>query len=181
MCKAPETPVPCQRYAVSTKTCPSCGEVVPAAATRCKHCFYEFHAAPKKKGAGILLILGTIAAMVCVGAGVMYYVLNVQAVKQNVVVDQETTSIVWTRTYADKTETDRLPFADVREIELVIGGKKSTWEVNVITNEGKRIMLHQSSDTNLKGYADHLSNVMDKPLVEVRNLKNFDEQYTLDD
>ncbi len=163
--------------ALSTKTCPSCGEEVPTAATRCKNCFYEFTDEPKKKGAGIILLLGTIAAMVCVGAGVMYFILTEQAVKRNVVIDQETTSIVWTKTYADKTETDRLDFSQVKEVELIIGGQRATWEVNVITLGGDRKLLHQSNDNNLKGYADHVSNVMEKPLVEVRKLKDFDERF----
>ena len=168
---------------MSKKSCPSCGAEVPSAATRCKHCFHEFGADEglPKKSSGLVLLLGTIAAMVCVGAAAMYYVVNHQAVKRNVVIDQETASVVWTRTSSQGTETDRLPFADIKEIEFVIGGKRATWEVYAVTQGGSKKLLHQSDEGSLEGYADHISHVMEKELVEVRNMKNFDERYTLDD
>ena len=167
---------------MSKKTCPSCGAMVPTEATRCKHCFHEFGSdAPKKKTGGLLLLLGTIAAMACVGAVAMYYVVNHQAVKRNVVIDQETASVIWTRTSSQGTETDRLPFAEIKEIELVVGGKRATWEVFAVTIGGDKKLLHSSSEGTLEGYAEHISHVMEKPVVEVRNMKNFDEKYTDDD
>jgi len=166
---------------VSTKTCPSCGEIVPAVVNRCKHCFHEFDGAAPKKSSGMLLIAATLAAMVCVGAVAMWYLVNHQAVKRNVVIDQETSSVVWTRTSSNGTETDRLAFDRIKEIEFVIGGKRATWEVYVNTTDDGKKLLHQSSESSLQGYVDHIANVMDKPVVEVRNLKNFDEKYTLDD
>lgn len=167
---------------MSKKSCPSCGAEVPSAASRCKHCFHEFGAEDgPKKSSGLVLLLATVAAMVCVGAGIMWYVVNHQAVKRNVVIDQETASVIWTRTSSQGTETDRLPFSEIKEIELVIGGKKATWEVYAVRLNGEKTMLHQSSESTLEGYADHISHVMEKPLIEVRNMKNFDEQYTLDD
>jgi len=167
---------------VSKKTCPSCGAMVPTAATRCKHCFHEFGAGEtSKKSSGLMLLLGTIAAMLCVGAAAMYYVVNHQAVKRNVVIDQETASVVWTRTSSQGTETDRLPFAEIREIELVIGGKRATWEVYANTIGGEQKLLNSSHDGTLEGYAEHISHVMEKPVVEVRNMKDFDEKYTRDD
>jgi len=167
---------------VSKKTCPSCGAEVPTAASRCKHCFHEFSAdeGPKKSN-GLILLAATIAAMVCVGAAAMWFIVHHQAVKRNVVIDQETASVVWTRTTSQGTETDRLPFADIKEIEFVIGGKRATWEVYAIQLDGDKKLLHQSSEATLEGYADHISHVMEKPLIEVRKMKNFDEQYTLDD
>ncbi len=167
---------------MSKKTCPSCGAMVPTAASRCKHCFHEFGAddAPKKSS-GLVLMLATLAAMICVGAGAMWYVVNHQAVKRNVVIDQETASVIWTRTSSQGTETDRLSFAEIKEIEFVIGGKRSTWEVYAVQLDGDKKLLHQSNEGSLEGYADHISHVMEKPLVEVRNMKDFDEQYTVDD
>ena len=168
---------------MSKKTCPSCGQMVPTAASRCKSCFHDFSAEdqPKKKSGGILLLLGTVAAMVCVGAVAMYYVVNHQAVKRNVVIDQESASVVWTRTSSQGTETDRLPFAELKELEFVIGGKRSTWEVYAVNLDGDKKLLHSSNEGTLEGYAEHISHVMEKPVVEVRNMKNFDEKYTLDD
>ncbi len=168
---------------MSKKTCPSCGAEVPSAATRCKHCFYDFTAdeQPAKKSSGLVLLLATLAAMICVGAGAMYYIVNHQAVKRNVVIDQETSSVVWTRTSSQGTETERLAFEDIVEIEFVIGGKRSTWEVYAVKTDGDRKLLHQSDESSLEGYADHISHVMEKEVVEIRNMKNFDEQYTMDD
>ncbi len=167
---------------MSKKSCPSCGAEVPSAASRCKHCFHEFASddAPKKSS-GFIILLATVAAMVCVGAGAMWYIVNHQAVKRNVVIDEETASVVWTRTSSQGTETDRLPFAEIKELEFVVGGKKATWEVYAVQLDGDKKLLHSSSEGTLEGYADHISHVMDKPLVEVRNIKNFDEQYTLDE
>ncbi len=168
---------------MSKKTCPSCGAEVPSAATRCKHCFYDFTAdeQPAKKSSGLVLLLATLDAMICVGAGAMYYIVNHQAVKRNVVIDQETSSVVWTRTSSQGTETERLAFEDIVEIEFVIGGKRSTWEVYAVKTDGDRKLLHQSDESSLEGYADHISHVMEKEVVEIRNMKNFDEQYTMDD
>lgn len=167
---------------MSKKTCPSCGEMVPTAAMRCKHCFHEFATdEPVKKTSGILLLLGTVAAMVCVGAGVMYYVVNHQAVKRNVSIDQESQSVVWTRTSSQGIETDRLPFAEIKELEFVVGGKRSTWEVYAVQLDGEKKLLHSSDEGTLKGYAEHISHVMDKQVVEIRNMKDFDEKYTMDD
>ena len=162
---------------MATKTCPNCGAEVPLAATRCKHCFYEFEKSPKNRSSGLLLILGLVVAMVLSGAGVMYYLLNVQSVKRNVVIDQETHSIVWTRTYADKVETERLPFDDVVKVEHIFGGKDATFEVVVITTNGERKVLNQSDDAPLTSYAEHVAHVMDKPFLNIRKVKGFGEKY----
>ena len=123
------------------------------------------------------MIIGLIAAMVCVGAGVMYYVLNFQSVKRNVVIDEETQSVVWTRTYADKVETDRLPFAEIEKVENIMGGSNATFEVMLVTTDGERFLLNQSNDVPLESYAQHISHVIEKPLVQVRKIKGFGEQY----
>jgi hypothetical protein len=168
---------------MSKKTCPSCGAEVPSAASRCKHCFHEFGGGEgiPKKSSGLVLLLATLAAMLCVGAAAMWYVVNHQAVKRNVVIDQETQSVVWTRTSSQGTETDRLAFENIKEIEFVIGGKRATWEVYAVQLDGDKKLLHSSSTDSLDGYADHISHVMEKPLVEVRNIKNFDERYTVEE
>jgi len=167
---------------VSKKTCPSCGAEVPTAASRCKHCFHEFGSDDvPKKSSGLILLVGTIVAMLCVGAAAMWFVVNHQAVKRNVVIDQETASVVWTRTSSQGTETERLPFQDIKELEFVIGGKRATWEVYAVKLDGDKKLLHQSDEGSLEGYADHLAHVMEKELVEVRNMKNFDEKYGIDD
>jgi hypothetical protein len=165
---------------VRTKTCPSCGAEIPISAARCKHCFHDLAEGPPKRTGGLLLLLCTIAAMVCVGAGVMYFVVHKQAVKRNVVIDEESTSVIWTTTSSQGTSTERLLFSEIKEIESVIGGKRATWEVYAITSEGDRRLLNASDQGNLQGYAEHLAAVMGKPVVEIRNSKDFDEKYTVD-
>lgn len=160
---------------MSTKICPSCDAEVPASATRCKHCFYEFGGEGTKKKSGVMPFLIALAAMVSIGAGVMWYVLNHQAVKKNVVIDEETHSIVWTKVSAKGVETDRVIFDDVEKVEFVIGGSTSTYEVAVITDDGSRKMLRESSDTSLKGYAEHIAHVMEKPFEEVKKVQGFGE------
>ncbi len=166
---------------METKTCPNCGEEVPTTASRCKHCFHDFSEKPAVKNKGLLMVVGLLAAMMCLGAAVMYYVLNYQSVKENVVIDEDTKSVVWTRTWADKMETDRLSFDDVVKIEVVLGGKDSTWEVALITRNGERRIINESNDVSLASYAKHISNLMDKPLEEIRKIKGFGEKYSLDD
>jgi hypothetical protein len=171
------------RLTVSKKTCPSCGAEVPSAASRCKHCFHDFGAgedAPRKTS-GVIILLVLIVALLGAGFGIATYAQKNIFVKQNIVIDQETESVIWTRTTTDGMSTERLPFSEIKELEFVIGGKKATWVVYAVKNDGEKKLLHQSNEGTLEGYADHLSHVMKKDLVEVRNMKNFDEQYTLDD
>lgn len=165
---------------MATKTCPNCAAEIPAAASRCKHCFHEFEESEGRGGRGPLLLIGLVAAMVCVGAAVMYYVTNYQSVKRNVVIDEETESVVWTRTYHDKMETERLPFEEVEKIEVVMGGKEATWEVYVHTTDGERKLLNQSEDTSLLSYTEHVAHVLEKPWFETRNIKGFGEKYSID-
>ena len=52
------------------KTCPSCDEDVPVAASRCKHCFHDFNEVSVKNNA-LLPIMAGLAAMAVIGAGTM--------------------------------------------------------------------------------------------------------------
>ena len=47
---------------MATKTCPSCGEDVPVAASRCKHCFHDFTEVQKKRNplVGMLAFLAVL-------------------------------------------------------------------------------------------------------------------------
>ncbi len=157
---------------MATKTCPSCSEDVPVAATRCKHCFHDFTEQPVKKGSTMLLMLGFLLAMAVTGAGTFAYIFHFNS-QDNVVVDAETQSIVFTRTSASKTETERLTFAEVTKLEHVTGGDDSMFEVVAITTTGERYVINQSDEGPLQGYAEHISAIMDKPMEEVRTIKTF--------
>lgn len=156
---------------MSTKTCPSCGEDVPVAAPRCKHCFHDFTETPKRSN-GLVGLLVLIAAMALLGAGTFWFVSNRQA-QEKILVDEETNSIVFTTKYSDRTETDRVRFDEVANVELLMGGSEATWEVAIVTLSGERRTINLSEDKSLKGYADHISSVMEKPLVEKSEARGF--------
>ena len=155
---------------MATKDCPSCGAMVPTAAARCKHCFHDFTEAPPKK-TGITGFLGLVAAMAVV-AGLVFYYVQGRAAAERIVIDEETSSIVFTKKYADRTETNRVMFADVAKIEVVMGGEY-TWEVVAVTLNGERHTLNVSEDKSLQGYAEHVSSVMEKPLERVDKARGF--------
>jgi hypothetical protein len=165
---------------VSTRTCPSCGAEVPTSAARCKHCFHDFLDAPPKRSSGLILLAASIAIMICAGAGAMYFVLHRQAVKRNVVVDEESASIIWTITSSEGTSTERVPFSDIKEVEFVVGGSRATWEVYAITREGDRKLLNAADQSNLQDYAEHVAALMNTKVVEIRNIKDFEEKYTVE-
>jgi len=157
---------------MSTKSCPSCAEEIPVAAPRCKHCFHDFSEEPAPKGKGLLGLLGLLAAMAVIGATTFWFVSG-RAGQENIVVDEETHSIVFTTKYSDRMETDRITFDEVANVELVMGGSEATWVVNVVTNTGERRALKLSDGQSLKGYAEHIAAVMDKPLVENSKARGF--------
>ena len=157
---------------MATKTCPSCSEEVPLAAPRCKHCFHDFTEAAPKKGRGIVGLLGLIAAMAVIG-GIVLFGINERAGQEMIVIDEETSSIVFTTKFADHTETERVRFDEVSNVEVVMGGSTATWEVAVVTVDGSRRVVNLSDDKSLKGYAEHIAAVMDKPLVEKSEARGF--------
>ena len=157
---------------MSTKTCPSCQEDVPVAAPRCKHCFHDFSEEPPKRSGSFVGLLGLLATMAVIGAVTFWFVSN-RAGQENIVVDESTSSIVFTTKYSDRMETDRINFDEVANVELVMGGGEATWVVNVVTNSGDRRAIKLSDDASLKGYAEHIAAVMDKPLVENSEARGF--------
>lgn len=157
---------------MATRTCPSCGEEVPSAASRCKHCFHDFsEASPNKKG-GPTIFLGFVALMALVGLSVFWWIYKFRTT-ENVVVDAETSSIVITHKSAERTTTERVPFSDVQKIEHVMGGKHSMFEIVAVTTSGERYIIQASDDKPLSGAAEHIAAVIHKPMVEVRNLRTF--------
>ncbi|MCP4804853.1 MAG: hypothetical protein GY884_05840 [Proteobacteria bacterium] len=159
---------------MATKNCPSCHEDVPAAAPRCKHCFHDFtdEEAAAPKGRGLVGLLGLIAAM-CVMGALTFWFVSGRAGQEMIVIDEETSSIVFTTKYSDHTETDRVRFDEVSSVEVVMGDGEATWEVAVVTLNGERRVVNLSDDKNLKGYAEHIAAVMDKPLVEKSEARGF--------
>lgn len=168
------SPFPSRGSTLDYKTCPGCGEEVPSAAPRCKHCFHDFGPEVKPRSRRLVGLFIILAIMAVSGAAVMFYITNFHSVKENVVIDEETKSVVFTRTYADKLESDRLSFNDVEKIESVVGGSK--WEVALLLKNGDRKVINRSVDQNLHPYAVHIAAVMERPLVQVNEIAGFGEQ-----
>ena len=78
-----------------------------------------------------------------------------------------------TRTSANGTTTERVDFASIEKIEYIMGGDTKTFEVVAVTPKGERYIIQASGDKPLKGDAQHVAAVMDKPLVEISNIVTF--------
>jgi ribosomal protein L40E len=157
---------------METKECPSCYADVPVVASRCKHCFHDFNEAPPKKSNNLIGLLVLLLSLVVIGAGTFYYVSNGMK-SERILVDAETQSIVVTRTSGSGTTTERVEFSDIEKVEYVMGGDTETFEIVAVTSRGDRYIIQASGDKPLKGHAEHIAAVIDKPLVEVRNIKTF--------
>ena len=157
---------------MDTKTCPSCGEQVPSVATRCKHCFYDFTEEPAKKGmSGLMGLLLLVAVLAVVGAGTFYW-LSGRNVTTKAVADEQARMIFITKKSVQGTSTESVDFDDVARIEYVVGGDRDTFEVAVITTDGRRV-LYNYSDQAIKGDAQTLSEMTGKPLTEINNIEGF--------
>jgi len=161
---------------LQTKTCPSCGAEVPSAAARCKHCFYDFAAegAQSKSSNALIGLLSFILVLLLIGLGTSYYLLGYQKAEK-VIVDQETKSVVYTRTSSEGTETERVPFALIQKVEHVIGGDKAMYKVVAMGSNGKEYLLKMSTSDSLAGDAAHMAAVMGKPYEEVNHIPGTEE------
>lgn len=155
---------------MATKSCPSCMAEVPVEAFRCKHCFHDFNAAPKKRG-GPIILLGFLAAMMAGGGAVMAWKYETRA-QETSLVDDETKSIIFTRKTASGVETTRVPFDTVKQVEYVIGGDKAMFEIVAVTADASRFTI-KYSEKQIKSEATQIANLMKKDLVEIQKLKTF--------
>ena len=162
---------------MDSKTCPSCNADVPVEASRCKHCFHDFSEVPKKKGNPMVALLAFILLLCMVGGGTFYFI-GQRSASERTVVDPETQSIVFTKKFADHTETDRVAFADIAKIEHIFGGPHATFEVVAIGTDGTRYTIKESNDSTLIGYAEQMAGIMKKPLEDIRKLQGFDPTTT---
>lgn len=156
---------------METKTCPSCGTDVPSVASTCKSCFHDFNAVVEKKTNPLIVLLGTLVLMSVVGAAAFAHLYYYNA-QENIVVDAETQSIVVTRVTASKTTSDRILFSDVVKVEHVMGGESAMFEVIAVTNTGERVLVQQS-DKPIRGHAEHIASIIDKPFEEISTIKTF--------
>jgi hypothetical protein len=156
---------------METKECPSCYSDVPTVASRCKHCFHDFNEIPPKKPNNLVGLLVLLLLLVAIGSGTFYYVSHGMK-SERILVDQETQSIVVTRTSGSGTTTERVEFSDIDKLEYIMGGETKLFEIVAVTSDN-RYIIQASGDKPLKGQAEHIASVMDKPLVEIRTIKTF--------
>ncbi|MEZ4321354.1 MAG: hypothetical protein R3F61_28025 [Myxococcota bacterium] len=160
--------------AVAMKDCPSCGAEVPTSAKRCKECFHDFDAPAKTASwAGPIALLVALAGMVLVALLTLLWIV-MQPQDQHILVDQDSKSIVWTRTYVTGTTTDRVEFKDVARVEYVMhtsGG----YEIVAVTSDGTRKSI-QESESPLRGEATKYAQLMEMELTIVDNTRGFGGQ-----
>ena len=148
---------------MSTKICPNCNAEVPSVAHLCKHCFHDFHQVVPKKKSPLFTVLFLAVGTALVSAGVYGYV-HTQNRTSKISVDQETQSIVFTTTYADHTEADRVYFKDVSMVEYVKNTSPRPFEVAVVTTKGARY-VYQQADEPIEFQATQLADVIKRPVV----------------
>ncbi|MCB9677862.1 MAG: hypothetical protein H6737_22365 [Alphaproteobacteria bacterium] len=157
--------------AVAMKDCPSCGAEVPASAKRCKECFHDFDTpATTASWAGPIALLVSLAGMVAVALITLLWIV-MQPQDQHTLVDQDSQSIVWTRTYVTGTTTDRVQFSDVSKIEYVMHSSGG-YEIVAVTSGGDRKQI-QISESPIQGEANKYAELMKKDLTIVDNTRGF--------
>jgi hypothetical protein len=85
---------------------------------------------------------------------------------------------LFTKKFADHTETNPVAFADIAKIEHIFGGLHATFEVVAIATDGTRYTIKESNDSTLIGYAERMAGIMKKPLEDIRKLQGFDPTTT---
>jgi hypothetical protein len=148
----------------ATKDCPSCGTVVPAAATRCKNCFHDFTEVKSTNYAGPVLLLGAGAVIVLMILAALAFVA-MQPVDRSVLVDEQTQSVVFVTKYRTGDVTDRLPWASIGKIEHVM--EDGEFSVVAVTFDGDRYSLRESTTASLAGEAERYGELMGKPVEDV--------------
>lgn len=155
------------------KVCPSCGAEVPKVAKRCKDCFHDFVEKPGGASmlwAGPIALLTALAGMVVVANITLLWIVS-RPQDQHIQVDQDSRSIVWTRTYVTGTTSDRMLFDEILKIEYVLHSSGG-YEIAAVDKQGNRKIV-QASDSPLAGEAQTYARVIGKELVTIDNTRGF--------
>lgn len=148
---------------MSTKICPNCNAEVLGVAHLCKHCFHDFHMVLPKKKSPLFTILFLAVGTALVSA-IAYGYIHGQNRTFKISLDQETESIVFTTTYSDRTEADRVFWKDVSMVEYVKNTSPRPFEVAIVTTKGGRF-VYQQSDEPMENQAQQLSDMIKRPIV----------------
>lgn len=152
------------------KDCPACGIEVPSVAYRCKECFHNFNV-KKPTNNGPLVFMGLIAVMSIIGAITLGAIISFP-VSEDILVDQESSSIIFTRQYSvGNPETERLPFDNVASMEHIVESN-GTFSVIAILNDGTRKSLVNAKRSK-KGDTEQYARMMKKPWRETDNTSSF--------
>lgn len=162
---------------MATKFCPSCNAEVPAAAQRCKHCFHDFEAegVEARKRSGMVGLLIFVLVLLLIGIGTAAWLAGTQR-SERVVVDAETKSVVFTKTTAAGTQTERVSWEHIERLEHLIGGGDAMYQIVAVMDDGKMRVLKQSEEEDLSGEAKHMAKVVGKPFSEVNKVPGFGEK-----
>lgn len=148
---------------MSTKICPNCNAEVPSVANLCKHCFHDFNTIPPKKKSPWFTLL-VLAASTAIVAAMAFSYIHSQSRTFKISVNKETEQIVFVTKYADKTESDTVPFREVSAIEYVQNARPRPFEIAILTTHGDRHVFQQA-DEQLDVQARQLGEFLDKPVV----------------
>ena len=153
------------------KDCPSCHAEVPTSAKRCKECFHDFEEAPPSGNwAGPIALLISVAGMVIVALLTLTWIV-MQPQDQHIFIDQDSQSVVFTKTFVSGTTTDRLNFSEVTSLEYVMHANGG-YEIVAVKVDGSRRTIKED-DSPIVGDAKKYSQVMKKPLTTVDNTRGF--------
>ena len=157
---------------MKTKECPACHETVPSSASRCKHCWHDFTEVPKSSGlmAGLVMMLVSMAGMAVVGSLVLLW-LVAQPIDERILVDADTESVIWTTRYRTHTDTERLRYSDVAQVEHVTlrtGG----CEIRLKRTDGSYKVLQEAA-SSLGSEARVYAEKMGKPFQMIDNTGGF--------
>lgn len=156
------------------KTCPSCGTEVPESAARCKDCFHDFseNSGKAKWWIGPLLLLGTLATMAAMGAGVFAYLAGQPVSPPRIVVNEETSSVEFVTQYRTGPKTDRVRFDEIAKLEYVLTAT-GKHQVVAVTLDAERVVIQETSGESLSSQAEHYARLMEKPLERLDNTHGF--------
>jgi len=155
----------------ATKFCPSCDAEIPASATRCKDCFHDFteDTVPTRNNSPLIL-LGILALMAVIGASTLG-IISTWPTDQQILVEEESQSIVFVSKYQWGESTERTPFSQIAALEHVIE-PNGEYKTVAITLDGSRIILNRSKKS-LKGPTESYARIMEKPFNEVDHTTGF--------
>lgn len=152
---------------MSTKSCPSCGAVVPESATRCKDCHHDFNELPRPKSSPIALLIAAAVIAVC-GAAFAFYI-QAQPIEQRAFVDAETQTVQWfSRFRDDSVETRQLRFDEISKIRYV-AGQGGSQLIIAVTLTGDEEIIKEDPNNSLRMDAQSFAEMMNKPLETVNN------------